>query len=281
MQQNNSPSAARIRDNQRRSRSRRAGVIQELQLRVREYELKGVAASVEMQQAAREVMRENIMLRTLLAQHNIPQDLVDSHLKSCVGHGVQAALGTTTESTTASEVALRQPSGAAIFPHASPSVVPINANNIRPYDIENWTVYPHHVSLRAASGIAEELRNPIEHDTNFLHSNIPPSFTMIEPTGHTSGNDKSDDEPFTPDTSDYSQCPNDDECFCAPTMDHEHDHASPATEMSCETAAAILADLRRDADMDIIRTWLGCSQGGFNEAAECTVKISTVLQIME
>merc|ERR1712093_924992 len=172
-------------------------------------------------------------------------------------------------------------SGAAILAHASPKKAPINANNMHPYNVGDGTVFSHHVSLTAASGTVEEHSDPIEHDINFLHSNIPASFTMTEPNGHALGSDKSDDEPFTPDTSDYSLCPNDDECFCAPTMDHEHEHASPATEMSCETAAAILADLRRDADMDTIRTWLGCSQVGFNESAECMIKISTVLQMME
>lgn len=256
-------------------------MIQELQQRVREFELKGVAASVEMQQAAREVMRENMMLRTLLAQHNIPQDVVDSHLKSSMGNGARETLRTTTDIATVGQVALRQHSGAAILAHASPKKAPINANNMHPYNVGDGTVFSHHVSLTAASGTVEEHSDPIEHDINFLHSNIPASFTMTEPNGHALGSDKSDDEPFTPDTSDYSLCPNDDECFCAPTMDHEHEHASPATEMSCETAAAILADLRRDADMDTIRTWLGCSQVGFNESAECMIKISTVLQMME
>merc|ERR1711939_985711 len=44
-----------------------------------------------------------------------------------------------------------------------------------------------------------------------------------------------------------------DECFCAPEPHSKHDHLHPATEMSCETAALILADLRRHTDLDSIR----------------------------
>lgn len=57
---------ARIRDNQRRSRARRAEHLRSIEARLRGCEDAGVAASAEMQQAARRVVRENRRLRALL-----------------------------------------------------------------------------------------------------------------------------------------------------------------------------------------------------------------------
>ncbi|PQE03779.1 bzip transcription factor protein [Rutstroemia sp. NJR-2017a BBW] len=73
---------ARIRDNQRRSRARRKEHLQELEARLRQCELQGVEASSEIQMAARRVADENKKLRSLLAQHGIADDMVDTHLQS-------------------------------------------------------------------------------------------------------------------------------------------------------------------------------------------------------
>ncbi|KAL2692003.1 hypothetical protein Neosp_002399 [[Neocosmospora] mangrovei] len=71
---------ARIRDNQRRSRARRREYLQELEQRLRVYELQGVEASSEVQQAARRVAEENRQLRGLLNRHGITDDYISSYL---------------------------------------------------------------------------------------------------------------------------------------------------------------------------------------------------------
>ncbi|KAM5348374.1 hypothetical protein ACJ41O_008198 [Fusarium nematophilum] len=73
---------ARIRDNQRRSRARRREYLQELEQRLRVYELQGVEASSEVQQAARRVAEENRQLRGLLNRHGISDDYISSYLHS-------------------------------------------------------------------------------------------------------------------------------------------------------------------------------------------------------
>lgn len=73
---------ARIRDNQRRSRARRREYLQELEQRLRAYELQGVEASSEVQQAARRVAEENRQLRGLLNRHGIGDDYISSYLHS-------------------------------------------------------------------------------------------------------------------------------------------------------------------------------------------------------
>ncbi|KAI8648147.1 hypothetical protein NCS56_01546900 [Fusarium sp. Ph1] len=71
---------ARIRENQRRSRARRREYLQELEQRLRVYELQGVEASSEVQQAARRVAEENRQLRGLLNRHGITDDYISSYL---------------------------------------------------------------------------------------------------------------------------------------------------------------------------------------------------------
>lgn len=73
---------ARIRDNQRRSRARRREYVQELEQRLRVYELQGVEASTEVQMAARSVAEENRQLRELLNRHGVSDDHIAHYLQS-------------------------------------------------------------------------------------------------------------------------------------------------------------------------------------------------------
>ncbi|PBP23512.1 hypothetical protein BUE80_DR005530 [Diplocarpon rosae] len=77
---------ARIRDNprcsERRSRARRKEYLQELEARLRKCELQGVEASSEIQTAARRVADENRKLRSLLAQHGVGDNSIETYLQS-------------------------------------------------------------------------------------------------------------------------------------------------------------------------------------------------------
>ncbi|KAL2835570.1 hypothetical protein BJY01DRAFT_223430 [Aspergillus pseudoustus] len=74
--------AARIRDNQRRSRTRRKEYVRELEERVRNYEKLGITATEEVQAAGRKVARENEWLRDLLGLHGILASEVNQYLAS-------------------------------------------------------------------------------------------------------------------------------------------------------------------------------------------------------
>ncbi|KAK0725346.1 hypothetical protein B0H67DRAFT_550936 [Lasiosphaeris hirsuta] len=65
------------RDAQRRSRARQRELVDELQLRLREHEQRGVEATLAMQRAARKVMRENQRLRALLQRLGVESVVVD------------------------------------------------------------------------------------------------------------------------------------------------------------------------------------------------------------
>ncbi|KOS17225.1 hypothetical protein ESCO_005964 [Escovopsis weberi] len=77
-----SAAAIRIRENQRRSRARRKEYVEGMQRKLQEYETKGVAATLEMQQAARDVAIENSRLRLLLAHSGVSGLAIDSFLQS-------------------------------------------------------------------------------------------------------------------------------------------------------------------------------------------------------
>jgi hypothetical protein len=76
-QSRRTPASIRIRDNQRRSRAQRKEFVDSLQQRVQEYERRGIAATVEVQQAAQAVARENARLRGLLARLGVGKEEID------------------------------------------------------------------------------------------------------------------------------------------------------------------------------------------------------------
>ena len=73
--------ALRNRENQRRSRARRKDYIQELEQKLRQYELAGVKATTEVQGAARKVAEENISLRALLGLYGADNGRIEAFLR--------------------------------------------------------------------------------------------------------------------------------------------------------------------------------------------------------
>lgn len=73
--------AERNRLKQQRSRARRKEYLTGLEDRLRDYERHGVQATVEVQNAARHVARENQALRKLLARHSVQPADIDAFLQ--------------------------------------------------------------------------------------------------------------------------------------------------------------------------------------------------------
>lgn len=71
-----------MRDNQRRSRARRKELLEGMQRRLNEYGRLGAQATLEMQQAARAVAKENERLRVLLARMGISDAAVEEFLRA-------------------------------------------------------------------------------------------------------------------------------------------------------------------------------------------------------
>jgi hypothetical protein len=87
------PLPIRLRDNQRRSRERRKEYIEDIKRRLAEYERRGVEASIEVQQAAQKVGRENWVLRELLAERGLPAGELNAILESHGGSVGDASMG--------------------------------------------------------------------------------------------------------------------------------------------------------------------------------------------
>ncbi|KAJ5253788.1 hypothetical protein N7524_010968 [Penicillium chrysogenum] len=75
-------SSARIRENQRRSRTRRKEYTQQLEQQLRSFERLGVAATQEVQKAGRKVAAENVSLRSLLLIHGVNEIQIEEYLES-------------------------------------------------------------------------------------------------------------------------------------------------------------------------------------------------------
>lgn len=74
--------AARTRENQRRSRTRRKEYVQHLEQRLWSFERLGVAATKEVQKAGRKVAKENGLLRSLLMLHGVAETSIEEYLES-------------------------------------------------------------------------------------------------------------------------------------------------------------------------------------------------------
>lgn len=123
-----------MRDNQRRSRARRREHLLELEHRIRTYELQGIEASSEVQQAARRVADENRLLRGIITRQGISDDYVASVLHYGVapdpdpGPMSHFACSSPSEAVQALQQALVPPRPA---PHDQPAPYPIPSQENR------------------------------------------------------------------------------------------------------------------------------------------------------
>jgi hypothetical protein len=80
-------------------------------------------------------------------------------------------------------------------------------------------------------------------------------------------------------TSEDPACPNTDDCFCPPTVTVPPPASRPSIsndEMSCETAATIIAQMRGDGDDTAALRSLGCGPGEV-----CSVKNTFLMQVLD
>lgn len=113
-----SAAAVRIRENQRRSRARRKEYVEGMQRKLQDFEGKGVSATLEMQQAARDVAIENSRLRLLLAHSGVNIDAVENFLQSFKGQDASEAEHYAAKIATAESIAAlgRSSTVATLFP---------------------------------------------------------------------------------------------------------------------------------------------------------------------
>ncbi|KAK3298713.1 uncharacterized protein B0H64DRAFT_80957 [Chaetomium fimeti] len=237
-----SSAAARIRNNQRRSRARHREFVDELKAKVREYERQGVQATMEMRHAARKVALENSRLRALLASRGVTDEELSSYLAQFDDQpsGPLPTAALTPPTDEASPLPARSDS------HSGSS----RANRDVPDD-------------ESASGLK---RLAVAADTT-------PRQTCCGPTTRCSAIDGRDvqepaAQPSPP--ADQANQPSPSPSPNTPNTTGSH------LEMSCTAAAQIMANMSRDGNKELAREALGCTG-----AEECLVKNTLVFQLLD
>lgn len=271
---NDTPSSTRVRDNQRRSRTRRATLLDDLQTRVHEYERQGVTATLDMQRAARRVAHDNVRLRNLLALHGVSREEVESHLQSS-SEGVDL-LEKSLSSDLRSDMSLRCGQSGVHQVGIPPDLQnPQRMPRSRQVDGQYADFTSQAAPLQQQRTIS---RHPdsdkLIHDTA---NQAQPSAQIAAKYTNAPYQSNTDEIIYTHSEIDPSICHDSLNCFCAPMpIHHSTTSASSGLEISCETAAKIIAEMRGDGDRESVRASLGCSG-----LEDCNIKNTTVLQIMD
>ncbi|KAF2009546.1 hypothetical protein BU24DRAFT_455508 [Aaosphaeria arxii CBS 175.79] len=250
-------SATRIRDNQRRSRSRRAAHLQSLQQRVQEFERQGVAATLEMQQAARKVSRDNVRLRALLAMRGVGAEEVEAWLRA----------GEDGDGDVGMDVVSRERCATGVQHRG----IGVEGSGLEGGAEGGYQVQSRHGCGRSSTDV-QSRRTP-EPQSNDIAAPVPHNAPPQPSSPPTTSTDPSPED-----------CPTTLTCFCPPppapsTTTITTTSTSSGLNISCEAAAVIIAQMRGgdgNADDEAIRAALGC-----RGRETCTVKNSTVLQIMD
>ncbi|TDZ29584.1 hypothetical protein CTRI78_v010710 [Colletotrichum trifolii] len=264
LQTDKSANAIRIRDNQRRSRARHKEFVDELQRKVQEYEKRGIEASVQMQKAARDVSIENARLKALLASRGVSSDQVEAYLKSF------------DEESKASPAA---PLPATLPPILSTPVV------LEPSPTQLPSLQEHLSKARFSSEPETEANGAKRKYGDTL---LPPVLTLT-PTPDVQQAAPLDkltllanaslNRQQPPQQQDLRRSPSFHDRSQTPPPRHADAHRPPAAspnEMSCNTAARIIADMQGYAD-ERTRLALGCR----NSDDECLVKNTNVFRVLD
>ncbi|KAI4255231.1 MAG: hypothetical protein LQ352_002675 [Teloschistes flavicans] len=270
---NETPSSNRVRDNQRRSRTRRAALLTDLQKRVHEYERQGIAATLEMQRAARKVAQDNIRLWSLLALHGISREEVESHLRSSDGPSIvpEAHLPNLLWSSVDRQRRMSEDKQVTSpVRHDPPLILESRYVNAKHTDVNSRVAPPQQQTSTPKLSESEELKLGSPARTHV------PVQGVVEKENNSQDTSSLDDISHACSDTDPSACRDSLSCFCAPTPTDESGSASLGLEISCETAARIIAEMRGDGDNESVRASLGCGA-----LEECNVRNTTVLQVMD
>jgi hypothetical protein len=289
-------------------------LIKDLQTRVQEYELKGIAATQDMQRAARKVVQENERLRALLAQHGVLQEEINAYLRSFD----QPATPDEAEVTV---VRLRSVNSSSEYPPGpqTPNRMYYDsgrAGSVQAHTVKQSFQTSHSRSiqpLRSQPGIqkmisaevvttscsnADARANPNPYTITNTYSNTspntynntnscastnkcakplpPPRPTCLPQPQPQPQTWEPDKPPYIQPATEDAECPNTADCFCPPPSAPARQENRSGLEISCEAAATIIAQMRGDGDRVAAKASLGCRSD-----EECTIRNSTLMQILD
>ncbi|KAK2591263.1 hypothetical protein QQS21_011044 [Conoideocrella luteorostrata] len=235
-------SKTRNRENQQRSRARQREFIGGLKNRLEEYERRGVAASLEMQMAARAANAENRRLRALLRSLGASSNDISAFLASFdhCGHGEPSA---GTESCN--------------------GVGPIRIPNTSNPEISGTTTTSMPLSP-ASSSVQTQDDEPTVTTIKTLPESTEVTNTELDECRQARTVTSS---VILSEMSD---------CFCPREQLLPHASTIDTSETSCDVAAAILVELHNETDAGEVRIALGCTG-----TSDCSAKNTRIFQLMD
>ncbi|KAF2103812.1 hypothetical protein NA57DRAFT_50680 [Rhizodiscina lignyota] len=245
--------AVRIRENQRRARARRKELIDDLKIRIRNYETQGITATAQVQKAAQKVLLENRGLRALLAEKGVLPAEIEAFLHGChYDASFTAALQTPepvdiadTRSQAASSVDLQQ-SAETHASDATNQLVSAASTPAAPMDIECKSASEAGKDGEfTASSPDTELRCGEQPEEDLERGSPLPNF--LGPVS---------------------------DCYC-PDIESVAGQAQ-SSETECSVAANILAGFRGHGDIEQARAELGCP-----DTAQCSITNAALLHALD
>jgi hypothetical protein len=259
--------ALRNRENQRRSRARRKDYIQELEQRIRAYEVAGVRATAEVQAAARKVAEENTNLRSLLSICGVDDRRTEEFLRTGnasfvltenAGCDLKTTIGKDASLTEEANVAMQDCAAAYSRPPSATDTA--IRKTVAQYQIAETPQNATPVSLNSLSQVPAVS----QHYTSFenMDRTLPANRSDISIHAARSSPTVA---PFDLD----EPCPNQN------CQDRVHSFGA-RDEISCLDAAEIIAGMRGHDDPEEVWPELGCNSSG-----TCMVKNTAIFQIMD
>lgn len=257
----------RNRENQRASRARRKGYIEDLEKRVRNYERDGAAATVEVQSAARRVAEENFWLRHLLGVHGLAKNEVDEYVErnrrqaASSGQPLQSAKLLPLQRVPARKRKHREMSARELEA----------ARTLGQIDSQVHHAVPPWEVMQSPKVAREPFRDLPTPEDSYASEQEHMSSTSPELRGMPEQGDRCQSN-VSASASAYSEIqmlPNRHACSYDAS-----DHPRQTDVTPCEEAAQIIASMRGHEDTDAVWSELGCSS-----KASCTVKNMTIFQL--
>jgi hypothetical protein len=259
--------ALRNRENQRRSRARRKDYIQELEQRIRAYEVAGVRATAEVQAAARKVAEENTNLRSLLSMCGVDDRRTEEFLRTGnASFVVTENAGCDLKTTFGKEASLTEKANVAMQDCAAAYLRPPSATGtairktVAQYSIAEAPQIATAVSLNSLPQVPAVSH----HYTSFENMDRTPPPNSSDISIHAARSSPTLapidlDEPFSDQNG----------------QDRVHSFGA-RDEISCLDAAEIIAGMRGHDDPEEVWPELGCNSSG-----TCMVKNIAMFQIMD
>jgi hypothetical protein len=282
-----------VRDNQRRSRERRKELIDDLQKRLREYEQKEMQATVAIQLAAQNVARENSRLRELLANKGISNQEIEQFLHTqpqtepnlasqhWTKHGQSGSHALQTLESHKINSNTNHMQSSKKGPYSSIGQQP--CNELRSFDANETISNASDTSSKMMRTQASTLNLIVKGSEHLQHMTMTPgqNTTRAETTPVYQENRSTWNVSNIISTVDdgnqnhlvsHSLYPSpQDSASCKSIVEQA------TLDMSCETAATIIAGMRGTGDEEGARIDLGCASA----SRECRVSNTKVFQVME